>query len=72
MKSNYPVARDGGISQQPYEAKSHIQRNGVKQLLRASGLALEGIRTVVDLGCSAVCDGVKTVSIGPCAVSNGL
>ena len=51
MKPNYPVAVGGGISQQAYEARTRIQRKGVTRMLRAAGIELERLRTVVDLGC---------------------
>jgi|GEM_PF-2555590 len=51
MKPNYPVERKGGISQQPYEARTKIQRTCVKSLLKSAGVKLEGLRTTVDLGC---------------------
>ncbi len=51
MKPNYPVERKGGVSQQAYEARTKTQRICAKNLLKTAGVKLEGLRTVVDLGC---------------------
>jgi SAM-dependent methyltransferase len=51
MRPNYPAATNGGVSQQGYEAQTLAQRNGVKTLLKAAGIQVEGLRTVVDIGC---------------------
>ena len=52
MKLNYPVADGkGGVTQQRLELLSRMQRDGVKRLLKAADIKLEGLRTVVDLGC---------------------
>ena len=51
MKPNYPVAIKGGVGQQATESRTRIHLNGTKRMLKASGLMLEGIRKIVDLGC---------------------
>ncbi|MBI5223487.1 class I SAM-dependent methyltransferase [Candidatus Micrarchaeota archaeon] len=53
MKTNYPAAIRGGVSQQHYEATTLMQRRGIQTLLKAAGVQLEGATKVLDLGARA-------------------
>jgi len=51
MKKGYPVIENGGVSQQPYELKSSMQRKGIQRMLCTAKVGLEGLQLIVDLGC---------------------